>query len=118
MAPLRLTPSNIFTIATGLVVAAIVGALAFTYVGWLGLGIIGLFGLVGSVREELSGGKAPGTAGILARQARGASEDDSPEARMRAAASWSKRSGILYLVNTVCIALVAVGFGMFFLHQF
>jgi hypothetical protein len=124
LAPLRLTPPDLVAIAVGLLVAAILGALLFSYVGWLGLGLLGLLGLVISVRTELFDDQAVGTSehgsgtvGMMARQAKAATEDDSPEAKMRAAAGRSKRSGILYLINTASISLVAVGFGMFILHQ-
>ena len=125
MAPLRLTPSDLISIATGLVIAAVIGALLFAYLGWLGVGILGLFGLVISVRMELFDDHAVGTSehgsgtvDMIARQARMASEDGrSPEAKMKAAAGRSQRLNVLYLVNTVCIALIAIGFGMFVLHQ-
>ena len=118
MAPLRLTPSDLIAVAAILLVTAIVAMLLFAYVGWFGLGPPGSFrarrfGAYGTLprpcrrHRRHDGAPGPGAA----------ASDDSPEARMRAAANRSKRSGILYLVNTVCIALVIVGFGMFVLHQ-
>ncbi len=125
MASLRLSLSELVSMATGLVIATVIGALLFAYVGWLGVGILGLFGLLISVRTELFDDHAVGTSehgsgtvDMIARQARTAAEDHrSPEDKMKAAAGRAKRLDVLYLVNTVCIALMTVGFGMFVLHQ-
>jgi hypothetical protein len=125
MSPFKFTQSDWFAIAMGLAIAIIAGRLLFGFVGWLGVGILGLMGLVVSVRMELYDEHAVGTSehgsgtvDMLVQQRRIAEESRrSPEEKMKAAASRSKRVNVLYLVNTACIAMVALGFGMFFLHD-
>jgi hypothetical protein len=111
--------------ASGFAIAAVLAALLMAYVGWLGLGILGLLGLVVSVRAELFGGPAAatsedgsGSAAMTARQAEAATEDDSSEGRSRDAAARPQASAILQLVNGACLAMAALGFGLFVLHQF
>ncbi len=107
--------------------AAVVGAIclvAFWVVGWLGIGIFGLIGLVVSNRIDLQSGHGVLDSGLdgsavslYARQREAQSLESLPERKMAAAAEAEKRSRTLYRVNTGFIALTVLGIGMFALHQ-
>jgi hypothetical protein len=110
-------------IALGLAIAIGLAWLLFAYVGWLGVGLVGLVGLVISSRVALFRGRAVPDSdfgstdvGLLARQVE---EEDRTPAEQRAArwAQEDKRSAVVYFANTVCIALAALGFTLFFVHQ-
>lgn len=109
----------------GAAVLAGVSALAYAVIGWLGVGIVGLIGLVVSTSVALHGGHAPaggdlGGSGVpmLARQIEEARKShSSPEQKMAAAAERSRGARTLYFVNTVFIAMTGLGFGLFLHHQ-
>jgi len=109
----------------GAAVLAGLSALAYAVVGWLGIGILGLAGLLISTNLSLQGGHAladgdlgGGGVPLLARQIEEARKSQaSPEQKMAAAAERSRRARTLYLVNTVFIAMTALGFGLFLHHQ-
>jgi hypothetical protein len=87
------------------------------------VGLVGLIGLVMSSRVALDGGRAVPESdfgstgvGIVARQL----EEEHripPEQRAARWAEQEKRSAIVYFVNTICIALAALGFALFVVHQ-
>jgi hypothetical protein len=89
----------------------------------VGVGLVGLIGLVIASRVTLEGGRAVPDCdfgstgvGIVARQM----EEEHripPEQRAARWAEQEKRSAIIYLVNTICIALAALGFTLFVVHQ-
>lgn len=109
----------------GAVVVCGLSAVAFSLVGWIGTGIIGLIGLVISANITLSSGNALaagelGSADVsmYARQLDEARRSQSsPEQKMAAMAAQARRSKVLYLINSVFIAITALGFGLFALHQ-
>jgi len=100
-------------------------ALAYSLIGWLGIGIIGLVGLVISTNIALHGGHALADSGfgsgdvpMYARQLTEAQESrSSPEQKMAAAAERARRSRFLGLVNSVFIGMAVAGFWFFFRHQ-
>ena len=110
-------------IALGLAVAAALAWFLFGLVGWLGVGLVGLIGLVMSSRVALDAGRAvpdsdfgSTSVGIVARQM----EEEHrapPEQRAARWADQDKSSAVLYFVNTICIALAALGFTLFVVHQ-
>ena len=110
-------------IALGLAVAGALAWFLFGLVGWLGVGLVGLIGLVIASRVTLEGGRAVPDCdfgstgvGIMARQM----EEEHripPEQRAARWAEQEKRSAIIYFVNTICIALAALGFTLFVVHQ-
>jgi hypothetical protein len=110
-------------IALGLAVAVALAWLLFGLVGWLGVGLVGLIGLVISGRVALDDGRAVPDSdfgstgvGIVARQM----EEEHRIPSEQRAARWAeqeKRSAILYFVNTIGIALAALGFTLFVVHQ-
>ena len=59
--------------------------------------------------------------GAVAMYARQLEEEEksqsSPEQKMAAAAMRAKQSRVLYLINTVFIAMTVLGFGLFIHHQ-
>jgi hypothetical protein len=100
------------------------GALAYWQVGWLGIGLLGLVGLVVSTRIDLHGGLAVTESGagsgdvpMYAKQLEVRKSESSPEQKMAAAAEQAERARVLYLINTVFIGMTALGFGLFVLHQ-
>ena len=106
---------------------SLVGLSAFAYslIGWIGIGTIGLFGLVVSTNIALHGGHAVADSGfgsgdvpIYAKQLDEARKSQSsPEQKMAAAAVQANRSRVLYVINSVFIAMIALGFGLFIRHQ-
>ena len=120
MPPLKLTGPESNALAGGLVIVAVFSALAFYFVGWLGLGLIGLAGLLISNRFELFEDATIGTfergsraADLLTQQL--GSDRNTPERRIARAAERGRRAQMLYLVNTLWIGLAATGIGEFFL---
>lgn len=110
--------------AAGAAIVALAAALAFAWVGWLGIGVLGLLGLVVSTRLDLDGGYAvsdishgASEVGMYARQLQEQDTRTSPEDRLAAAAERVARSRVLYLINTVFIAMTALGLGLFVRHQ-
>jgi len=109
----------------GAVVLGGCSALAYSVIGWFGIGTVGLSGLVVSTGIALHGGHAVADGGfgsgdlpMYARQIEEARKSQSsPEQKMAAAAERARRSRTLYLVNTVFIAMTALGFGLFIRHQ-
>jgi hypothetical protein len=115
--------------ATAWVLGAVivVGLSAFAYglIGWIGIGIIGLLGLVISTNVALRSGHAvadgelgSGDLVLYATQfEESGKSQSSPEQKMAAAAMRAKRVRVLYFINTVFIAMTGLGFGLFFLYQ-
>ena len=108
----------------GAVALAGLSALAYAQIGWLGIGIIGLFGLLISTRIDLHGGHAlaesdfgSGDVPHYARQREVQRSQTSPEHKLALTAERQKRARLLYLVNTVFIAMTALGLGLFVLYQ-
>ena len=108
----------------GAVALAGLSALAYAQIGWLGIGIIGLFGLLISTRIDLHDGHAlaesdfgSGDVPHYARQREVERSQTSPEQRMAMTAERQKRARLLYLVNTVFIAMTALGLRLFVLYQ-
>ena len=114
-------------LATWILGATVVGALsagAYGLVGWLGVGLLGLFGLFVSVQVDLHSGHAVIHSGhgssavrMYAKQREAQASQSSPEQKMAVAAEREKRSRTLYLINTVFIAMTGFGFGLFVFHQ-
>jgi hypothetical protein len=110
-------------IALGLAVAVALAWFLFGLVGWLGVGLLGLLGLVISSRIALDGGRAVSDSGFgatgVGNLARQMEEEDrcAPDRRTARWAEQDKRSAVVYFVNTIGIALAALGFALFVLHQ-
>ena len=110
-------------IALGLAVALALAWVLFGHVGWLGVGLVGLIGLMISSQVTLHGGRAVPDSdfgstgvGIVARQM----EEEHrlpPDQRASRWAEQEKRSAVLYFVNTIGIALAVLGFTLFVVHQ-
>ena len=110
-------------IALGLAVALALAWFLFGLVGWLGVGLVGLIGLVISSRVALDDGRAVPDSdfgstgvGIVAGQIE-QEHRTPPEQRAARWAEQEKRSAIVYFVNTIGIALAALGFTLFVVHQ-
>jgi len=100
-------------------------AIAYALIGWLGIGIAGLLGMLVATNIALrdghavaDGGFGSGDVPMYARQLREAQEaQSSPEQKMAAAAERRRRARTLSLVNSVFIAMAVLGFWMFLRHQ-
>ncbi len=96
---------------------------AYTYVGWLGIGGVGIFGLYLTQRMELHGDAADVTfdhhivsSRILAQQQK-ARDNMSPEEKAAVTAKENNRKRTRYLMNTMWVAITALGFSMFASNQ-
>src|SRR3954447_1415667 len=106
-------------IALGLAVALALAWVLFGHVGWLGVGLVGLIGLMISSQVTLHGGRAVPDSdygstgvGIVARQM----EEEHrlpPDQRAARWAEQEKRSAVLFFVNTIGIAVSRLGFPLF-----
>lgn len=107
--------------------ALLAGASVFAHwlVGWIGIGTIGLLGLVISTNIALYGGYAMADSGfgtgdllMYARQLEASRKSQSsPEQKMAAEAVRRERSRVLYLINSIFIAMATLGFWMFIQHE-
>ncbi len=122
MANPRHDKTLVIAVVIALLGTVLAARVAFAYVGWLGVGLAGLLGLLISVRLDATGGAAsasiPTSHGVssFARQL-----DErkrlNPEQMLAETARTSHRKRALYLVNTCCLAMMGLGFTMFALHQ-
>lgn len=104
-------------------VALVAAVVSFSYVGWLGVGLLGLIGLLVSLRLDLHGGHAvPDTdegttaVGLYARQLEEKARS-SPDQRLADRVRRAEREQLLYVINTICMALIVFGFYMFIRFQ-
>ena len=110
-------------IALGLAVAAALAWFLFGLVGWLGVGLVGLIGLMISSRVALDDGRAVPDSRLWLDRRRhpgptnGGRASHSAEQRAGRWAEQEKRSAIVYFVNTIAMALAALGFTLFVMHQ-
>ena len=102
-----------------IVVALFAAVVTFSYIGWLGVGLLGLIGLLVSIRLDLHGGHAvPDTGqgttavGLYAKQLE-EQEQSSPDQKLADKVRRAERSKLLYVINTVCMCLIVFGFYMF-----
>jgi len=102
----------------GAVSLAVLSAFAFSLIGWIGIGAVGLLGLFVTTNVALQAGHALADgddARIYARQLEEARKSQlSPEQKLAAEAIRAKRSKVLYLLNTIFVAMTILGFWMFF----
>lgn len=106
-------------------VLGVVSALAYSMIGWLGIGIVGLLGLLISTTVALHGGHALADSGfgsggvpMFARQLEEARKSESsPEQKMAAAAERARRARTLYLINAIFTAMTVLGFWLFIRYQ-
>ena len=104
----------------GFILVSGAAVLAYSFVGWLGIGLIGIFGLYITQQLELNGEE--GTSGddfgtisvrILARRQK-AQSNMSPEEKQAFDAKEQERKKTVYLINTYWFAMAILGFWMFF----
>ena len=105
--------------AFGVIATMALATLAFSFIGWLGIGMVGLIGLIVTTQNELFGGSGAShdhhSVSLYAREQQRA--QDSQEQALAEAAKRIKNKRVHYAVNTGLIAMTAFGFGLFFLHQ-
>ena len=104
-------------------VVHIVAVVSFTYIGWLGVGLLGLIGLLVSTRLDLHGGHAVPDTGqgttavdLYAKQLEEKTRS-SPDQMLADKARRTARSKLLYMINTACMCLIVFGFYMFIKYQ-
>ena len=101
-------------------------AIAYNLVGWLGIAIIGLIGLVIYVNISLYGDQAMSAGGshgsgdvlMIARQLEETRRSQSsPEQKMAAAATRAKRSKTLYGIKLLFLGMTLFGLWLFSRYQ-
>ena len=100
-------------------------AFGFWLAGWFGIGLVGVFGLLISLTTAFSSGRADIgeyiDSGDASRYTRGVAEERksqaTPDGKMAAEAARGERSRVVYVINTVFIAMIALGFWMFMQHD-
>ncbi|MEM7172742.1 MAG: hypothetical protein AAF530_21445 [Pseudomonadota bacterium] len=105
----------------GVVTVFGVSLLAYLLVGWLGIAIVGLLGLVISTNNSLHGGHSVAGAdlgsanvAVFARQMEEQKRtQSSPEQKMAAEARRTKQNRIAYLINSVFVGMTLVGLWLF-----
>ena len=112
-----------FAVLLWVVVAIVVAVVSFTYIGWLGIGLLGLIGLLVTTRLDLHGGHAVPDTGqgttavdLYARQLEEKAKS-SPDQMLADKARRADRSKLLYIINTFCMCLIILGFYMFIKYQ-
>ncbi len=112
-----------FAILFWVVVALVVAVVSFNYIGWLGIGLLGLIGLLVTTRLDLHGGHAVPDTGqgttavdLYAKQLEEKARS-SPDQMLADKAHRAARSKLLYIINTVCMCLIILGFYMFVRYQ-
>lgn len=103
-----------FAWLAGAVLLGGLSAFAYSLVGWIGIGVIGLFGLLISTNLALGSDDVPMYAKRLEEAQKSPS---SPEQKMAAAVEHANQSRMRYSINTVFVGMTAFGFGLFILHQ-
>ena len=105
------------------VVAIVAAVVSFTYIGWLGIGLLGVIGLLVTTRLDLHGGHAVPDTGqgttavdLYARQLEEKAQS-SPDQLLADKARRADRSKLLYIINTICMCLIILGFYMFIKYQ-
>ena len=107
--------------------ALLLGLSVFVYwlVGWIGVGTVGVFGLFISTTVALNSGSSTVGDYISSSDAslytRGVQvqrgSQISPEQKLAADAERGKRSRTLYVINSIFLAMIALGFWMFIQHD-
>lgn len=119
----KLLHSVKFAFAVGGVVVTLVSILAYVMVGWLGIALVGLMGLYISTRVDLHDGNAVadfdyGSSAVtmLARQIdeRNRAHHHQQE---QIEIERTNRKSLIYFLNTFWLAMMALGFVMFSIHQ-
>ena len=114
------------SLASSAVLQKFEGASAFGFwlAGWFGIGTVGVFGLLISATTAFSSGRAvvdnfgDSDAPMFTRQLEEERKSQSsPEQKMAAEAARRARSRTLYLINSIFIAMTALGFWMFMQHD-
>lgn len=107
----------------GILLAGLAFLVLLDRIGFLAIGLAGLMVLLIATRLEIQAGQAviddhhgATGVGLLARQLR-EQERIGAEQRPGLAAERSRRAFALYVARTFGIALTALGFSMFFIHQ-
>lgn len=119
----KLLHSMRFAFVFGGVVVFLVSTLAFVFVGWLGIALVGLMGLYISTRIELNDGNAvadfdygASSVRMLARQIK-QQQNASHQDREQQDKERKQRKHLIYIMNTVWLAMIGLGFVMFTTHQ-
>ena len=112
-----------FAFVFGGVVVFLVSTLAFVFVGWLGIALVGLMGLYISTRIELNDGNAvadfdygASSVRMLARQIK-QQQNASHQDREQQDKERKQRKHLIYIMNTLWLAMIGLGFVMFSTHQ-
>jgi hypothetical protein len=101
----------------------VISSLAFVFVGWLGIALVGLLGLTISSRMDINDGHAvavfdygSSSVHMLARQIE-QQQNARHQHREQQDADRHQRKQLIYLMNTLWLAMLGLGFAMFSAHQ-
>jgi hypothetical protein len=111
------------TVFVGAAVLIIATYVAMAFVGWFGMFLLGLLGMVITTRLELHDGIAVSdfdygstSVDMIARQKaerdRAGWQDQIDEKKRK-----SRQTRLIYILNTIWLAMITLGLGMFSLHQ-
>jgi hypothetical protein len=116
---IKLLKSETFAWFVGAIIVLMFAVFAFIYVGWLGIGGLGICGLYLTQRMEMHGDNADASfdhhivsSEILAQQQK-ARNTMRPEEKEALKAKEESRKRTRYLMNTLWLAIAALGFWMF-----
>lgn len=119
----RLLHSVRFAFAFGAVMVVLVSYLAYAFVGWLGIGLVGLMGLYVSTRIDLMDGNAvadfdygASSVHMLSRQIE-QQRNATHHHREQHDKDRRVRKALIYLMNTLWLAMMGLGFAMFSVYQ-
>ncbi len=112
-----------FAFAVGGAIVSVVTAFAYLLVGWLGIALVGLTGLYISTRIELNDGNAVadfdygGTSVKMLAKQIDEQRRASPRDRVVHEQQRKDRKHLVYLMNTLWLAMIGCGFVLFTTHQ-
>lgn len=110
-------PPELFAWVVGLLIVALVSVIAFLFIGWLGIFLIGVLGMTVTSNMELNGNYTITTDVKISARRVEEFEKASASQKKMSAAEKAKQSRLVYILNTVWLAMIALGLAMFSAHQ-
>jgi len=112
-----------FAAALGTLLLAVVSTIMFLVLGWFGIFIVGIIGMIITIRIDLHDGNAISdfdygstSVTMFAKQIRQRDRLKGLE-RLRDQNDRRDRSRLVYVLNTVWLSMIGLGLAMFSIHQ-
>jgi len=112
-----------FAAALGTLLLAVVSTIMFLVLGWFGIFIVGIIGMIITIRIDLHDGNAISdfdygstSVTMFAKQIRQRDQLKGLE-RLRDQNDRRDRSRLVYVLNTVWLSMIGLGLAMFSIHQ-